>query len=97
MIKTVFITGADKGLGFSLSQRFMREGALVFAGQYLPDSNLSDLAKSFPRAFTPILLDITQMDSVCQAANHHNYRHSRYCSHPLSRQAHAGAGKTCIF
>jgi NAD(P)-dependent dehydrogenase (short-subunit alcohol dehydrogenase family) len=70
MIKTAFITGADKGLGFSLTQRFLNEGVRVFAGLYQPNSNLSDLANSFPQTFTPIPLDVTQMDSVCQAANH---------------------------
>jgi NAD(P)-dependent dehydrogenase (short-subunit alcohol dehydrogenase family) len=34
MIKTVFITGADKGLGFSLTQRCLNAGAHVFAGKY---------------------------------------------------------------
>jgi len=67
-IETVFITGADKGLGLSLAQRFLREGTRVFAGQYLPDSNLSALAESFPQDLIPIPLDVTQMDSVRQAA-----------------------------
>jgi NAD(P)-dependent dehydrogenase (short-subunit alcohol dehydrogenase family) len=69
VIKTVFITGADKGLGFSLVQRFLREGMRVFAGQHRPEGKLSDLAKSFPQAFTPIPLDVTQMDSVRLAAS----------------------------
>ena len=68
MIKTVFITGADKGLGLSLTQRFLREGVHVFAGQHFPNDNLSGLTKSFPQVLTPIPLDVTQMDSVCQAA-----------------------------
>ena len=68
MIKTVFITGADKGLGFSLVQRFLREGVHVFAGQYQSSSDLSDLAKSFPQALTPIPLDVSKLDSVRQAA-----------------------------
>ena len=68
MIKTVFITGADKGLGYSLSQRFLRSGAHVFAGQHQANSDLSDLAKSFPKTLTPIPLDVTQLESVSQAA-----------------------------
>ena len=68
MIKTVFITGADKGLGFSLVQRFLREGVRVFAGQLHSNSDLLRLAKSFPQALTPILLDVTDLDSVSQAA-----------------------------
>ncbi len=69
MIKTVFISGADKGLGFSLVQRFLHEGVRVFAGQYQAKSDLSDLAKSFPKALTQIPLDVTQLDSVSQAAD----------------------------
>ena len=68
MIKTVFISGADKGLGFSLAGRFLEEGTHVFAGQYHADSSLSTLAGSFPQTFTAIALDVTQMDSVRQAA-----------------------------
>jgi len=69
MIKTAFISGADKGLGFSLAQRFLREGTRVFAGQHRPEADLSGLAKSFPQAFTSVPLDVTQMDSVRQAAS----------------------------
>jgi len=69
MIKSVFITGADKGLGFSLVQQFLREGVRVFAGQYQANSDLSDLAKSFPQTLTPIPLDVTQLDSVRRAAD----------------------------
>jgi NAD(P)-dependent dehydrogenase (short-subunit alcohol dehydrogenase family) len=66
MIKTVFITGADKGLGFSLTQRFLAEGIRVFAGQYEPGSRLSALAA--PEKLTLVPLDVTQMDSVREAA-----------------------------
>jgi NAD(P)-dependent dehydrogenase (short-subunit alcohol dehydrogenase family) len=69
VIKTVFITGADKGLGFSLVQRFLHEGAHVFAGQYDENNNLSDLARSFVSKCTLIPLDVTQMDSVSRAAS----------------------------
>jgi NAD(P)-dependent dehydrogenase (short-subunit alcohol dehydrogenase family) len=68
VIKTVFISGADKGLGFSLAGRFLQEGTQVFAGQYHADSDLSTLAGSFHQTFTAIPLDVTQMDSVRQAA-----------------------------
>lgn len=70
MIKTVFITGADRGLGFSLAQRFLKAGVRVFAGQYDPSSTLSTLMNSFPEMGTAIPLDVTQLDSVRQAASH---------------------------
>jgi len=69
MIKTVFITGTDKGLGLSLVQRFLREGVHVFAGQYHANSALVDLAESFPETLTQIPLDVTKLDSVRQAAD----------------------------
>jgi len=69
VIKTVFISGADKGLGFSLAQRFLQAGIHVFAGQYDPDSGLPGLAESFPQGLTVIPLDVTQMDSVSRAAS----------------------------
>lgn len=69
MIKTIFISGADKGLGFSLVQKFLRSGVHVFAGQYQANSDLSDLANSFPQSLTILDLDVTQLDSVRQAAD----------------------------
>lgn len=68
MIKTVFISGTDKGLGLSLVKRFLSEGAQVFAGVYLSDHNLISLAESFPSKLTTVPLDIAQLDSVRQAA-----------------------------
>ncbi len=69
MIKTTFITGADKGLGFSLVQRFLKEGVHVFAGQYDANSKLPRLVETFPQSCSLIPLDVTQMDSVSQAAS----------------------------
>ena len=69
MIKTVFITGADKGLELSLVQRFLREDVHVFAGQHRTSRILPGLAKSFPESLTLIPLDVTQLDSVSQAAD----------------------------
>ncbi|HEX2996601.1 MAG TPA: SDR family NAD(P)-dependent oxidoreductase, partial [Anaerolineales bacterium] len=67
-LKTAFITGADKGLGFSLVQRLLQEGTRVFAGQYDLGSKLSRLAGSFPQTFTSISLDVSQTESVRAAA-----------------------------
>ena len=66
--KTVFITGADKGLGFSLAQKFAHEGFHVFAGQYGAETNLQTLAERFPQTLTLVPLDVTSMDSVRRAA-----------------------------
>jgi NAD(P)-dependent dehydrogenase (short-subunit alcohol dehydrogenase family) len=68
VIKTVFITGADKGLGRSLVERFLKEGTQVFAGQYQAGSGSASLAAAYPQTFTAIPLDVTRMDSVREAA-----------------------------
>ncbi len=69
MIKTAFITGADKGLGYSLAQQFLNKGVHVFAGRYHPGGSLSGLSSSFPQRITTVPLDVTQMDSVQRAAS----------------------------
>lgn len=54
MISTLFISGADKGLGFSLARRFLQTGIQVFAGQYDSNSSFISLAASFPQKLFPI-------------------------------------------
>ncbi len=69
MAETVFITGADKGLGFSLAEKFLHESFRVFAGQYDAGAvNLQSLVERFPRMLTLVPLDVTSMDSVRRAA-----------------------------
>jgi NAD(P)-dependent dehydrogenase (short-subunit alcohol dehydrogenase family) len=68
MDKTVFITGADKGLGLSLAKRFLQGGFYVFAGKYLSGKNLGGLARQFPGKLTPVGLDVTDLTSVQRAA-----------------------------
>jgi NAD(P)-dependent dehydrogenase (short-subunit alcohol dehydrogenase family) len=68
MDKTVFITGADKGLGLSLAKRFLQGGFYVFAGKYLSGKNLGGLARQFPGKLTPVGLDVTNLTSVQRAA-----------------------------
>lgn len=67
-METVFISGADKGLGCSLAGRFLKGGFRVFAGAYVGSAGLSDLSKGFPETLTIIPLDVTEMESVVQAA-----------------------------
>jgi NAD(P)-dependent dehydrogenase (short-subunit alcohol dehydrogenase family) len=68
-IKTVLITGADRGLGLALSAGLAAQGWTVFAGQYLPDwQDLNRLAEQFPGRVHPLALDVGSDDSVRQAA-----------------------------
>jgi NAD(P)-dependent dehydrogenase (short-subunit alcohol dehydrogenase family) len=68
MADTVFITGADKGLGHSLAARFLREGSRVYAGLHRPETASPDLGRSFPESYFPIPLDVASLDSVRAAA-----------------------------
>ena len=70
MTETVFISGADKGLGFSLASRFLQDRFHVFAGAYQRESDLLGLRERFPQALTIVPLDVSQMDSIRSAAGH---------------------------
>jgi NAD(P)-dependent dehydrogenase (short-subunit alcohol dehydrogenase family) len=65
MTKTVVITGADSGLGFSLVKRFLQGGYRVFAGMYRNPANLKGLSND---ALTIIPLDVSKTESVREAA-----------------------------
>ncbi len=68
MAGKVFVSGADKGLGFSLTNKFLKSGFQVFAGAYKPSSDFSSLIKEFPKMLTVVPIDVTDMDSVRRAA-----------------------------
>ena len=67
MSESVFITGADKGLGLALARRFLDEGFLVFAGQYGPDGALGRLGEQFPSQLRIIPQDVTDLKSVSES------------------------------
>jgi NAD(P)-dependent dehydrogenase (short-subunit alcohol dehydrogenase family) len=69
MDQTVFVTGADKGLGRSLVAKFLHEGFRVFAGQFADGANLQHLVDQFSDGLVTVLLDVTDMDSVRQTAS----------------------------
>ena len=67
-MKNVFITGADRGIGFSLCQCFLKENYTVFAGQFMKDwPQLDDLKKEFPDRLFLVDLDVSDQASVDQA------------------------------
>ncbi|MBN1888469.1 MAG: SDR family oxidoreductase [Thermoflexales bacterium] len=65
---TIFITGAGKGLGFSLAKQFLGQGWRVFAGVYPAEANLHSLTDPSSRQLTVVPLDVTDRTSVRQAA-----------------------------
>lgn len=70
MTETVFISGADKGLRFSLATRFLHEGFRVFAGAYATSFDSPALRQLSGERLTLVPLDVTDVDSVRQAVRH---------------------------
>jgi NAD(P)-dependent dehydrogenase (short-subunit alcohol dehydrogenase family) len=66
--RTIFITGADKGLGLSLTVRFLYGGFHVLTGNHLAGESLKPLVEQFPGQVAMIPLDVTDLDSVQRAA-----------------------------
>jgi NAD(P)-dependent dehydrogenase (short-subunit alcohol dehydrogenase family) len=69
MKKSVFVTGADRGLGFTLCAGLLTRGWQVFAGQYMPDwPELEGLAKAYRKRLYIIPLDVCSEHSAAEAA-----------------------------
>ncbi len=67
-MKTVFITGADRGVGYSLCECFLQGGWHVIAGQYMPAwPQLCELQKEWPQ-LDILPLDVSDTASVQAAA-----------------------------
>ena len=68
-MKSVLITGADRGVGYSLCECFLRSGWLVWAGQYMPEWPwLDELKKQYPDRLHVLALDVGSDLSVHAAA-----------------------------
>ncbi|MDO4299581.1 MAG: SDR family NAD(P)-dependent oxidoreductase [Lachnospiraceae bacterium] len=68
-MKSVFITGADRGIGLALSRKFLENGWQVFAGRFMKDwGELDALQEEYGEALSLISLDVGNQDSVKQAA-----------------------------
>ena len=63
MSKTIFITGASKGLGYLWTEAFLKRGDKV-AATSRDTKGLQDLADKYGDSFLPIQLDITDKDAV---------------------------------
>ncbi|OGO73300.1 MAG: hypothetical protein A2Z49_05480 [Chloroflexi bacterium RBG_19FT_COMBO_56_12] len=69
MERTVFISGADRGLGLALCAGLLEQGWQVFAGQYMPDwPELSRLTSKYPQMLHLLPLDVGSVESVQAAA-----------------------------
>jgi NAD(P)-dependent dehydrogenase (short-subunit alcohol dehydrogenase family) len=69
MAQTVFVTGADRGLGFALCAELLKQDWHVFAGQYMPEwPGLSVLAGQYPQTLHIVALDVSSAESIHAAA-----------------------------
>ncbi len=68
-MQTVFITGADRGVGLALCQCFLQGGWKVYAGQFMTRwKELEKLKKEYPDRLSLIPLDVSKEESVKEAA-----------------------------
>lgn len=68
-MQTVYVTGADRGLGLALTKALLEQGCRVFAGSFLPDwPELAEVKESAGERLTVLPLDVTNEESVNQAA-----------------------------
>ncbi|MBR6570087.1 MAG: SDR family NAD(P)-dependent oxidoreductase [Clostridia bacterium] len=69
-MNSVLITGADRGVGYSLCECFLKENWQVYAGQYLPEWPwLNELQKQYPDRLTVLPLDVGSDESVREAVS----------------------------
>ena len=65
----IFISGADRGLGFGMTEQLLSQGHIVYAGQYMPEwTQLKDLKARYPDSLFLVPLDVGSDESVKAAA-----------------------------
>lgn len=68
MIKNILITGADKGLGFSLTKLYLEKGYTVFSGLLNhPSEDFLELKSKYGERLNTISLDISSDASVASS------------------------------
>ena len=69
MQTTAFVTGADRGLGFSICESLLKRNWQVVAGQYMPEwPELSSLSNRYPDSLYIVPLDVVSLESAITAA-----------------------------
>jgi NAD(P)-dependent dehydrogenase (short-subunit alcohol dehydrogenase family) len=70
MSNTAFVSGADRGLGYSLCEELLKLSWVVYAGQFLPDwPDLIALQSRHPQALHILPLDVQSIDSAQAVAD----------------------------
>ncbi len=65
-MKTVLITGANRGIGFEFSRQYAAEGWRVFACSRRPSQEIGKLAEKHPGLVENPLLDVSDRDRIEQ-------------------------------
>ena len=66
-MKSVIITGADRGLGLSLCREFLDRGFTVFAGKFLKDYTLLEDLRDKDKNLHILALDASSRESIAAA------------------------------
>ena len=62
--KTALVTGADRGLGLSITKGLLKEGWRVFAGKYLADYGLLEDLAAKEGSLVILPLDVSDPESI---------------------------------
>lgn len=62
--KTVFVTGAGRGLGLEFARQYLAEGCKVLAARRQPSSALDELQNRHPDSLRQLVLDVSDLAAV---------------------------------
>ena len=65
-MKKVFILGASGGIGRAITEKFYKEGYLVYAGYNSSEKEIADMKENMP-GITPVKVDVSDSASVKEA------------------------------
>ena len=69
-VRTIVVTGADRGLGYELARQYAERGEIVFAGAYRANWHLLEaLQARFPETVHIVEMDVSSDESVRRAAD----------------------------
>ena len=68
-MRTAYVTGADRGLGYELTKALLGRGCKVYAGQYMPEwEQLASLKGQYGKRLAVLPLDVSNLIQVNAAA-----------------------------